>query len=59
VLSGKVFKLEEVDSIWRTPWETRPKIVIGTGASEKDQKKEKKKKKKKRGGGVIKLHFTD
>jgi hypothetical protein len=56
VLSGKVFKLEEVDSIWRTPWETRPKIVIGTGASGKPRKK---KKKKKRGGGVIKLHFTD
>jgi hypothetical protein len=41
VLSGKVFKLEEVDSIWRTPWETRPKIVIGTGASGKPRKKKK------------------
>jgi hypothetical protein len=51
VLSGKVFKLEEVDSIWRTPWETRPKIVIGTGASEKDQKKEKKKRKRREAEG--------
>lgn len=28
VLSGKFFKPEEVDSIWRTPWEIRPKFGI-------------------------------
>jgi hypothetical protein len=28
VLSGKFFKLEEVDSIWHTPWETRPKFGL-------------------------------
>jgi hypothetical protein len=54
VLSGKVFKLEEVDLIWRTPWETRPKlgllspnkIVMGTGASGKQKKKKEKGEKK-------------